>query len=61
MSSVNRAWAIVRGRISGNRRKAQGLLDSIPERKRRELNRQDSLAHGKRRSKKPYRLGEKVK
>ncbi len=61
MSSIGKAWAVVRGRMTGNKRKAQGLLDSIPERKRAEMNRQDSQARGKRRGTKPYRLGEKVK
>jgi hypothetical protein len=60
MSSVGKAWAIVRGRMTGNRPKAQGLLDSIPERKRTEMNRQESQARGKRR-KKAYRLGERVR
>ena len=60
MSSVGKAWAIVRSRMTGNKQKAQGLLDSIPERKRKEINRQESQARGKRR-KKAYLLGEKVK
>jgi hypothetical protein len=60
MSSVNKAWAIVRGRITGNRAKAQGLLDSIPEPKRTEIGRQESRARRKK-TKKPYRLGEKVR
>jgi hypothetical protein len=58
MSSVGKAWAIVRGRMTGNKRKAQGLLDSIPERKRSEINKQESQARGSRR-KKAYRLGER--
>ncbi len=58
MSSIGKAWAVVRGRMTGNRRKAQGLLNSIPEHKRREMNRQDSKARGKR---KAYRLGERVR
>jgi hypothetical protein len=60
MSSIGKAWAIVRGRMTGNKRKAQGLLNSIPKRKRREINRQESQARGKRRTK-TYRLGERVK
>jgi hypothetical protein len=60
MSSIGKAWAIVRGRMTGNKRKAKGLLNSIPERKRNEINRQESQARGKRRTK-TYRLGEKVK
>ena len=59
MSSIGKAWAIVRGRMTGNKRKAQGLLDSIPERKRSEMNRQESQTRRKR--KKAYRLGERVK
>jgi hypothetical protein len=46
--------------MTGNKAKAQGLLDSIPERKRAEIGRQESRARRKK-SKKPYRLGEKVK
>ena len=59
MSSIGKAWAIVRGRMTGNKRKAQGLLDSIPERKRNEMNRQESQTRRKRKT--AYRLGEKVK
>ena len=59
MSSIGKAWAIVRGRMTGNKRKAQGLLDSIPERKRSEMNRQESQT--RRKLKKAYRLGERVK
>jgi hypothetical protein len=59
VSSVGKAWAIVRSRMTGNKAKAQGLLDSIPERKRREINRQESRARGSRRNRKAYRLGER--
>jgi hypothetical protein len=46
--------------MTGDKKKAQGLLDSIPERKRNEINKQESQARGSRR-KKAYRLGERVK
>ena len=59
MSSIGKAWAVVRGRMTGNKRKAQGLLNSIPERKRKEMNRQESQTRRKRKN--AYLLGEKVK
>jgi hypothetical protein len=55
--NIGRAYAIVRGRMGGNREKAQGLLNRTKPAKRMEMNRQDAAARGIR--KKPYRLGEK--
>jgi hypothetical protein len=59
--NVARAYAIVRGRMHGNTEKAQGLLDSTHPAKRKEMNRQDSQAHGSRRKKKAYKLGERLR
>jgi hypothetical protein len=59
--NVGRAYAIVRGRMSGNREKAQGILDNTPPAKRKEMNRQDSQARGAKRKKGPYKLGERLR
>jgi len=56
--NIGRAYAIVRGRMNGDRGEATAFLKSIPAAKRREMNRQNSSAHG-RRIKKAYKLGEK--
>ena len=63
MSSINKAWAIVRGRLTGNREKAQGLLESIPANKRAEMARQEATTFKRRQTKHPYsyKLGEKIK
>ena len=60
MGNVGQAFAVIRGRMSGNVRKAKGLLGSMGPVERRERNRQDARAKGHRR-KKPYRLGESVR
>lgn len=60
MGNVGQAYAIIRGRMSGNVKKAKGLLGSMDSTERDERNRQDSRAKGHRR-KKPYLLGERVR
>ena len=60
MMSVGQAFAILRGRRHGNPEEAQGLLDSKPPGRLREQNRQESIARGGSRPKKPYRLGERL-
>ena len=60
MGNVGQAYAVIRGRMSGNVRKAKGLLGSMGSVERDERNRQDSQARGSRR-KTPYRLGESVR
>ena len=57
--NVGRAYAIVRGRMHGNVKKAKELLETPPPARRQEMNRQDSRARGG--SKKPYRLGERLR
>jgi hypothetical protein len=57
--NIGRAYAIVRGRMNGDPEEAQGFLDSIPAGKRKEMNRQNSRARGSKRTKKPYKLGER--
>lgn len=59
--NVGRAYAIVRGRMSGNREKAQGLLSSIKPAKLKEMNKQGARARGARRRTKPYKLGERIR
>ncbi len=59
--NIGRAYAIVRSRMNGNRGKATEFLKSIPAAKRKEMNRQDARARGAKRSKKPYKLGERVR
>ncbi len=59
--NVGRAYAIVRGRMSGDKEKAQGLLDNTNPAKLKEMNRQDSQARGARRKKKAYKLGERLR
>lgn len=61
MFSVGQAYAIIRGRRQGDVKKAKGLLDSMSPAERSERNRQDAQARGSRRSKKPYKLGERVR
>lgn len=61
MQSVGQAYAIIRGRRSGNVEKAKGFLGSMSAVKRKILNRQDAQARGSKRSKKPYKLGERVR
>jgi len=60
MITVGRAYAIIRGRMAGDVEKAKSLLDTTPAAESRERNRQDSKTQV-RRSKKPYRLGEKIR
>lgn len=60
MGSVGQAYAIIRGRRNGNVEQAKGLLNSMGPAERKERNRQDSQATGRRR-KKSYRLGESVR
>lgn len=59
--NVGRAYAIVRGRMSGNHKQAQGLLDDTPPAKLKEMNRQNSKARGAKRKKKAYKLGERLR
>jgi len=61
VASVGRAWAIIRGRLSGNTEKAKGLLKDTPPLKLMEMNRQEALTRGSARKKKPYKLGERVR
>ena len=60
MASVGRSYAILRGRMTGNKEKAAGILNSLHPAKRREINRQESQSRGSKRKKKPYRLGERL-
>ena len=60
MGNVGQAYAVIRGRMSGNVAKAKGLLGSMSSVERAERNRQDARAKGSKR-KKPYRLGESVR
>ncbi len=60
MGNVGQAYAIIRGRMSGNVRKAKGLLGSMGSAERDERNRQDARAKGLR-GKKPYPLEETVR
>ena len=59
MASVGRSFALLRGRITGDREKAVDFLNSLPAAKRNEMNRQESQARGSKR-KRPYRLGERL-
>jgi hypothetical protein len=56
--NIGRAYAIVRGRMMGDRGKASAFLKSIPAGKRKEMNRQNSSTYG-RKIKKAYKLGER--
>lgn len=60
MSSIGKAWAVVRGRLTGNREKANALLQSMPKSKLLEVNKQESAMRGSKRLK-PYKLGERVR
>ena len=56
--NIGRAYAIVRGRMNGNRGEATAFLKSIPAAKRKEMNRQNASTYGKK-IKKAYKLGER--
>jgi len=56
--NIGKAYAIVRGRMNGDRGKATEFLKGIPAAKRKEMNRQNSAARN-RRIKKAYKLGER--
>jgi hypothetical protein len=60
VANLGKAWAVVRGRLSGNREKAQGILNSMHPMKRREIGKQQAAGRVPRR-KKVYRLGEKLR
>lgn len=53
--NIGKAYAIVRKRMNGDQEEAAAFLKSLPEAKRREMNRQNSRAHGSRR--KAYKPG----
>jgi hypothetical protein len=55
---LGKAWAVVRGRISGNRKKASGVLQSMNNHKRREIGKQQARSRVKR--PKVYKLGERI-
>jgi hypothetical protein len=57
---IGKAWAVVRRRITGNRQKASGLLQSMNNHKRREIGKQQARSRIKR-PRKAYKLGESVK
>jgi hypothetical protein len=59
--NIGRAYALVRGRMTGDRGAASEFLKGIPAAKRKEMNRQNSRARGARRVRKAYRLGEPPK
>ena len=59
MANLGKAWAVVRGRLSGNRQKARGILGSMSPLKRREIGKQQAAGRSSSR-KKAYKLGEKV-
>lgn len=61
MNSVGQAYAILKGRRQGDAEEAKGFLESMPEGRRREQNRQESRARGRPRPKKPYKLGERLR
>ena len=61
MASVGKAWAIIRGRMSGNVEKAKGLLTNTPPLKLIEMNRQEASTRGSKRKKTPYKLGERIR
>ncbi len=61
MMSVGQAYAIIKGRRTGDAEKAKGFLSSLSPGRRKEQNRQESQARGSARPKKPYRLGERIK
>ena len=61
MNSVGQAYALIKSRRHGHPEEAQGFLDSMSPAKRKEQNRQESKARGSARSKKPYRLGERLR
>ncbi len=56
--NIGRAYAILRGRMNGNRGEASAFLKKIPAGKRREMNRQNASTYGKK-VKKAYKLGER--
>lgn len=60
MASVGRSFALLRGRMTGDKEKAAEFLNSLSPAKRREINRQESQSRGSKRKKKPYRLGERL-
>ncbi len=60
VANLGKAWAIVRGRLSGNKQKSQGILNSMSPIKRREIGKQQAQGRVTRK-KKAYKLGEKVR
>jgi hypothetical protein len=60
VADLGKAWAVVRGRMTGNKEKAQGLLNSMSPAKRKVVGRQQAQNRRWRR-KKPYKLGERVR
>ena len=57
--NVGNSWAILQRRRHGDKEKAAAYLNSMSPAKRKEQNRQDAQAKGS--SKKPYRLGERLR
>jgi hypothetical protein len=60
VANLGKAWAVVRGRLSGNKEKSQGILNSLNPMKRREIGKQQAAGRVPRR-KKAYRLGERLR
>jgi hypothetical protein len=47
MASVGRAWAILKGRLSGNKEEAHAFLNQMPKQEYLERNRTESRTRGK--------------
>jgi hypothetical protein len=60
VADLGRAWAVVRGRMTGNKEKAQGTLNSMNPTKRKIVGRLQAQSRSWRRTK-PYKLGERVR
>lgn len=60
MSSVGKAFAVLRGRLTGDKREAKQFLESMSLGEQIERNRTESRVRKKIRSR-PYKLGEKVR
>jgi len=58
MGSIGKAYAILSGRLSGDREEASGLLESVPTQEKAARNRSETRMRGRRKMKK-YKMGRK--
>ena len=60
VSSVSRAWSILKGRQSGNAEEAYGLLDEMPVGTRMARQRSETKTNSRPKFYKKYRMGMRV-